>query len=114
QFQSNGCDIPLQTGCVSVGNMPGANTILPTTTFEIALSYDVPDNLGRFDIGYTNESGQLGEDGKRRSVFYSPEAQFYLALVAYFDGIYDKTAKALQRKNTPATGKNLTAALPRW
>ena len=52
----------------------------------------MPDNLGRVDFGYTNSTNQIGENGRRRSVFNSPEAQFYMSLVANLDGIYDKAA----------------------
>src|SRR5262249_24383832 len=75
EYASTACDVKLDTGCVSVGHLDNANLILPVTTFDIGLSYEIPDNLGRFDIGYLNESPQLGDDGKRRTLFYSPDAQ---------------------------------------
>ena len=54
-----------------------------------------------------------GEDGTRRSVFYSPDAQFYVNLVAYFDGIGEKVYDAATKKKT-AEIKRQIAELPRF
>jgi hypothetical protein len=84
--------ITTTTGCtpIQAGNTPTDRNV--GTTFDVSVSYAIPENLGRVDLGYVNTTGNLKDDGTLRSVFYSPDAQFYLNLVAYFDGIYDKAA----------------------
>ena len=39
-------------------------------------------------LGYENVAPQLGPDGQRRTLFYSPEAQFYLGLALSLDALY--------------------------
>ncbi len=101
--------IKTTTGCTPI--QPG---LTPTdrnvsTTFDISVSYAIPQNLGRVDLGYVNTTGNLKDDGTLRSVFYSPDAQFYLNLVAYFDGIYDKAAA-----KPDVNSKQRVGALPRF
>lgn len=97
------------TGCtpVQAGNSPTDRNV--GTTFDVSLSYAIPENLGRVDLGYVNTTGNLKDDGTLRSVFYSPDSQFYLNLVAYFDGIYDKAAA-----KPDANTKQRIGALPRY
>lgn len=40
--------------------------------------------------GYVNLANQIGPDGQRRSMFYSPNARFYLTATAFLDQIFDK------------------------
>ncbi|MCA9633694.1 MAG: hypothetical protein KC766_38850 [Myxococcales bacterium] len=42
-----------------------------------------------FAVGYANGTLQLGEDGTRRNILYSPDARVYLSLVGHIDAIYD-------------------------
>ncbi len=111
QFTPTSCDTFVQNeGCVSVpngGHGTGAAAALgptlgvPITNFDVSLSYDFL-GLGRLDVGYNNETPELGYGGQRTNVFYNVEtAQFYVDVVAYLDGIYDKTAEKL-RKNKGA------------
>jgi hypothetical protein len=101
---------PLATGCAPVSPAVAEPTHRNvSTTFDVSISYAVPENLGRVDLGYVNTSGQLRDDGTFRSVFYGPDSQFYLSLSAYFDGIYDKAASKADASNKPRVG-----ALPRF
>jgi hypothetical protein len=102
-------NVPTTEGCEPVGRLTNAAKRGALTTFDVSVSYNIPDNLGRVDFGYTNTTNQLGEDGLRRSVFYSPDAQFYMNLVAYLDGIYDKAASG-----KGAGAKQRVGALPRF
>jgi hypothetical protein len=108
--------VQISTGCAPIDKT--SNPVVSITTFDASLSYAIPQNLGRFDIGYVNEIRQLGENGLRQNPIYSSqfqsEAQFYVNLVAYFDGIYDKSANALGKKQSPATTKRQIAELPRY
>jgi hypothetical protein len=108
-----GCDVSIANDpCVIADRAPNYSTTSVETTFDISLSYNLPQNLGRVDLGYLNEAPQLGYNGQRRSVFYSPDAQFYLNLVADFDGIYDKASRRSGKKS--AETKRKLAALPRY
>jgi len=108
-----GCDVSIANDpCVVAQSNPDRTHGIPTTTFDIALSYDIFEVAG-VTLGYNNTSLQLGEDGTRRSVFTSPDQVFYLDLVAYLDNIGDKAFKAFQKKN-PTTGKNRLAQRPRF
>jgi hypothetical protein len=101
---------PLATGCAPVGHQsldPTSRNV--ATTFDVSISYAIPENLGRVDLGYVNTTGNLRDDGTYRSVFYSPDAQFYANLVAYFDGIYDKAAS-----KPDANTKRRIGSLPRF
>lgn len=98
----------IATGPVHVG---ASNVVLnPITTFDIGLSYSL-FNMARIDLGYQNITAQLNDNrGKRRSVFYGPDAAFYTNVSVYIDSILDKAfdltggptarraAKAAQRR----------------
>ena len=60
-----------------------------------------------------NTTGQLNESSTYRSVFFSPDAQFYVNLVAFFDGIYDKATEK-KKANSTAEARKRVAELPRF
>jgi hypothetical protein len=104
------------TRCVQIANDRAcpppdsqATTGVPVTTFDISLAYEL-FGVGSVDIGYQNEAPQLGEDGQRRDMFYSPNALFYMDFVAYIDGIYEKSREALEKRNKK-TAKELTRGI---
>jgi hypothetical protein len=105
--------IKISTGCAKPGDLTNPNAGIPLTTFDVSISYAIPSNLGRADFGYTNSAPALGEDGTRRSIFYSPDAQFYVNLVAYFDGIGEKIYDSATKKKTAEIKKQI-AELPRY
>lgn len=90
-FAGNGCEASTLTGCVEGEHNPDRVMYLTNSTFDVALTqsiYEVVD----IDIGYNNETLTLGEDGKARNVFYSPDAQFYMDIIANIDVIYAKAS----------------------
>ena len=90
-FTGQSCESETLTGCVQGEQNPDRVTYLTNSTFDIALTqsiYEVVD----VDIGYNNETLTLGEDGKARNVFYSPDAQFYMDIIANIDVIYAKAS----------------------
>jgi hypothetical protein len=95
----DGCDTKVLTGCVAVPNSPDATETSTTTTFDTSFSWFPDNNWGHVSLGYQNETAQLGEDGQRRSIFYSPDAQFYLDLAVHLDGVYDEAKKAMTKKS---------------
>jgi hypothetical protein len=108
-FADTCVNLPSTPGCEPAGRLADAVTRGATTTFDVSFSYSLLDNLGRVDLGYTNSTNQIGENGLRRSVFYSPDAQFYLSFAAYLDGIYDKAASS-----KASAAKSRVGALPRF
>ena len=107
-FADTCVNLPTTVGCEPAGRLADATHRGALTTFDVSLSYTLLDNLGRIDLGYTNSTNQIGENGLRRSVFYSPEAQFYLNVSAYLDGIYEKAA------SQGSGAKQRVGALPRF
>ena len=108
-FADTCVNLPTTPGCEPEGRLADAVARSVQTTFDVSFSYNLLDNLGRVDFGYTNSANQIGENGLRRSVFYSPDAQFYVNLSAYLDGIYDKAASGKD-----AGTKQRIGALPRF
>jgi hypothetical protein len=97
----DGCDVVIGDGsCVEATRLEDRNTYQPLTTFDVALSYPIYEVVG-LTLGYNNETPWIGEDGTRRSIFYSPDAQFYLDITANLDVIYDKVSG--RSKNAPKT-----------
>jgi hypothetical protein len=54
-----------------------------------SLDYDAFDEM-TVSLGYYNLTSQIGADGQRRNVLYSPEARFFLTLTGNLDVIYDR------------------------
>ncbi len=110
-----GCDVSTSTSdCVTAQNIANVTSGIPVTTFDVSFSYLIYDTV-RLDLGYVNTSGELGEDGKRRSIFFSPDATFYGNVAIYIDNIIEKvrtpkaTRTATQRFTNPM---NPTIASP--
>jgi hypothetical protein len=90
-------DCFVQTGCAPVMRPASPNTYVPVSGFEAYIDYTPIDQLS-IDLGYINLAQQPGLDGQRRTLFYSPGAQFYLSVIGHLDSIYlgatGKTAAA--------------------
>lgn len=81
-------DCFVQTGgCAKVMEPPSPNTFVPISGFEAYVDYTPVDQLS-IDLGYVNLAPQPGLDGQRRTLFYSPGAQFYLSVIGHLDSIY--------------------------
>src|SRR5262249_39450304 len=94
----SGCDVSISNQpCVVAGHVNNPALSNVTTTFDISLSYTFFD-LVRWDLGDQNETGNIAEDGRHRSVFYSPDAAFYMDVIAMFDGVYEKYQEANKKK----------------
>ncbi|WP_437681175.1 hypothetical protein [Sorangium sp. So ce131] len=103
---THGCDEDSGADCTeyrSVRN-PDPTTYLANTVFDVNLSHPIYDVVN-VTLGYNNTSPQLGEDGKRRVMFYSPEAQFYLDITANLDAIYSKVTGRGEKKDKPGTAR---------
>lgn len=67
------------TGCTDVTVSEDDSRHVVTTQFNTEVSVRLAQSLS-FEIGYGNSSNQLGEDGRRRNLFYSPASEFYVSL----------------------------------
>jgi hypothetical protein len=94
-----GCDVKiLNEPCVVAQRDPTRVTRSVNTTFDASLSYDFFESSLRWSVGYQNDTNQIGDDGKRRNVFYSPGSAFYMDVTVLFDGLYRQIDKAVDRK----------------
>ncbi|XXX81003.1 hypothetical protein WMF30_19795 [Sorangium sp. So ce134] len=96
------------TGCAPYDGSQGI-TYVPQTAFDVSLSYPVFEVVD-LTLGYNNTNLQIGLDGRRRSFFYSPEAQFYLDITANLDVIYSKVTGRGKKVEKPGTA---SASIPR-
>lgn len=72
------CGVVL-TGCTNVQVSPDDNRYLVSTAFNTEVSVRVARSLS-VELGYGNTTGQIGADGRRRGLFYSPDAIFYASV----------------------------------
>lgn len=94
------CDVYIENeGCKSIMPSADASNATPATVFDVSLNYTVA-NLVQLGLGYNNTTSQLGPDGRRRSMFYSPDAQFYLSAFVFLDSIYSKVAPKQEPKKS--------------
>ena len=85
----NDCEVQLMTGCVKAQRDPDARTSQNSLGFSVALTYFPVPEAG-VSLAYANMSGQLGPDGTRRNVFWTPDALFVADLYISFDAIYER------------------------
>jgi hypothetical protein len=95
----------VDTGCVDVGRAADAPLWAVSTYFAFELGYDLGKGF-LVSAGYANLTGQLGEDGQRRSVVYSPDSRISASLSVVLDQVYD----AARGKARPVA--NARAATP--
>jgi hypothetical protein len=99
------CDVAIANEpCVVADRDENRVTYVPSTAFDIALTYPIYEVVG-LTLGYNNENRWIGEDGQRRNIFYSPDAQFYLDITANLDVIYSKATRREKRKNATQWAK---------
>lgn len=67
------------TGCTTVELAESDSRYLVRTLFNVELAFELVKSLS-FAVGYANVANQLGPDGRRRGMFYSPNASFYAGL----------------------------------
>jgi hypothetical protein len=92
----------VSTGCVTVQAGDDVRHHTVVTQFSSDLGFRVFDELG-VSVGYTNLALQLGPDGKRRNIFYSPAARFRLAITMHLDELYQTATRRRHRPVRVAT-----------
>jgi hypothetical protein len=80
------CGVVL-TGCTEATGVSDPQTRSVLTFFQTEFWVTLSNTLG-LSLGYANLTAQLGPDGRRRSVFYSPDARFYATLNIGLDQLY--------------------------
>jgi len=80
------CGVVL-TGCTTATGVDSPQTRSALTSFASDFLLQVSDSVG-VSVGYLNLSPQIGPDGRRRSVFYSPDARFYAQVSVGLDQLY--------------------------
>ena len=99
--------IELDTGCVTQEDIDRAADeagINPAGDWQFTYDFAVGGNFfpipeAGLSFGYSNATNQLGPDGQRRSIFYTPNAQFSLGMIVSLDAIYE--AISGPRRNSP-------------
>lgn len=81
------CGVVL-TGCTTPSGVADPQTRSVLTLFQSEFWITFTDVLSA-NVGYLNLSGQIAPDGRARSVFYSPDARFYLTLNIGLDQLYE-------------------------
>lgn len=69
----------IDTGCATVGVSEDDSRYVLRTLFGVELGVELVTSLS-LAVGYSNLANQLGPDGRRRGMFYSPDASFFAAL----------------------------------
>lgn len=88
-FETNACEVELATGCVSGGHDEDARTSFNSVGFTAGLTFFPVSEVG-LALAYANASTQIGPDGERRNIFYSPDAMFVADLLISIDAIYER------------------------
>jgi hypothetical protein len=87
------CGVVL-TGCVEPSSVSDPQNFTVITVFQSELALNAPKPF-TFSIGYQNVSLQLGPDGQRRNVLYSPDARFFASVALQLDQVYDASASTV-------------------
>jgi hypothetical protein len=91
------CGVVL-TGCTTPEGTNDPQTRSALTSFSTDVLVTLNDLLG-LSFGYLNLTDQMGPDGRRRSVFYSPDARFYAQLNVGLDQLYAGVAQRRSSAN---------------
>jgi hypothetical protein len=92
------CGVVL-TGCTTVQTSANDSRYLVRTQFSTEISVRIATGFS-VDVGYGNTANQLGADGRRRSIFYSPDAVFYASL-SFFPHELATSSKQLAQSASP-------------
>jgi len=75
------------TGCATPERIDNPQTYGVTTVFSSSLIFTPLSEL-TLEAGYANAANQLGPDGRRRNMLYSPDARFYFTAEVNLDEVY--------------------------
>lgn len=89
------------TGCVTPEQVDEPKRFGVGTYFSTEVSVDITKELG-VALAYENITSQLGPDSKRRNIFYSPDAAFFLGASLALDELYKTVSPQQSAKKKPA------------
>lgn len=75
------------TGCVQVDTVDDPQNFTVVSLFQTEIVIDAPRPVA-FSFGYENVTLQLGSDGQRRNILYSPDARVFASLILHLDQLY--------------------------
>ena len=107
EFSDVDC-VQIDTGCVEVASNPNASSTRISAGFSAGISVFPMAEWG-VDLGYSNNTLQLGEDGTRRDIFYSPDASFTATLIVSVDAIYERLVGPKRESPVIIFGQNQQA-----
>jgi hypothetical protein len=96
------CGVVL-TGCTDVELAEDDTRYLVQTQFNTEVSVRVVNGFS-VELGYGNSANQLGPDGRRRGIFYSPAAVFYASVTF---SPHELTTSSKQTAQSPAASPKL-------
>jgi hypothetical protein len=76
-------------GCIVSDHVDAPSRTRVSTWLLLSVDVELLDEMS-ISIGYYNQANQLGPDGRRRNVLWSPDARFFLTLTANLDAIYQR------------------------
>lgn len=85
--------VDILTGCAEPDPIEDPQTFGVTSMFALDMEI-APMEQGSISLTYANIGGQIGPNGERRNMFWSPSAVFAGTLTLYLDSLYT-TARAL-------------------
>ncbi|MBI4700212.1 MAG: hypothetical protein HY744_03430 [Deltaproteobacteria bacterium] len=92
-FEGSDCEVQILTGCVKAQSPEDKRTTVHGTGFGASIDYYPIPDVG-VSLGYANGTPsptlQLGPDGQRRNIFYSPDAEFTADILVSIDAIYER------------------------
>ena len=105
EFEGSDCEVQLVTGCVKASSEEDVRTERNSIGFTAMLSFSPLPEAG-FTLAYANSSTQLGPDGERRSIFYSPNAAFGANIWLSIDAIYEAATGPRRSGASTASSNN--------
>jgi len=99
------CNLP--TGCVEAETVADPQRLSVATLFDVYVELQSFGGALKTALGYENLTAQLGPDGQRRGVLFSPEAKLYLKLEVQPDLLLEKPL-ATARRGLP--GRDVASA----
>ncbi len=121
EFENNECAVVIETGCVDVEPNEDARTSQNIVGFSAGVTVYPMAEWG-IELAYANQATQLGPDGRRRDIFYSPDAVFQANLLISIDALYERftgprrsgsyiIAKRQDKKHREAPSTGMLAAV---
>ena len=104
--------IQIQNDCVEPERIDSPTRYGVITLFGIELSVRAFEELS-VSVGYINAAGQIGPEGTRRNVLYSPEARFYLSLATHIDEVYLSASGRREAARRSRAGARTAPGAPR-